>query len=40
MRIKVFLADSVAVVRRIEKAVLEKEPDMEVVGEAEMSLLP
>jgi DNA-binding NarL/FixJ family response regulator len=35
MRIKGFLADRVAVVRKIEKADLEKEPDIEVVGQAE-----
>lgn len=35
MKITVFLADSVAGVRKLEKALLEKEPDIEVVGEAE-----
>lgn len=35
MRITVFLADSFAGVRKIEKALLEKEADIEVVGEAE-----
>ena len=35
MGITILLADSVAGVRKIEKALLEKEPDIEVVGEAE-----
>lgn len=35
MRITVFLADSFAEVRKIEKALLEKEADIEIVGEAE-----
>jgi len=35
MGITVLLADSVPGVRKIEKALLEKEPDIEVVGEAE-----
>ena len=34
MGIKVLLADSVAGVRKTEKALLEREPDIEVVGEA------
>jgi DNA-binding NarL/FixJ family response regulator len=35
MRITVFLADSIPGVRKTEKALLEREPDFEVVGEAE-----
>jgi len=35
MGITVFLADNVAGIRKIEKALLEEEPDIEVVGEAE-----
>ena len=35
MGITVLLADSVPGVRRIEKSLLEREPDIEVVGEAE-----
>ena len=35
MRITVFLADSVAGVRDLEKTLLEREPDIEVVGEAD-----
>src|SRR6516162_6639351 len=35
MRITVLLADSAAGVRKTEKALLEREPDFEVVGEAE-----
>jgi DNA-binding NarL/FixJ family response regulator len=35
MRITVLLADSAAGVRNTEKALLEKEPDFEIVGEAE-----
>jgi DNA-binding NarL/FixJ family response regulator len=35
MGITILLADSVAGVRKIEKALLEKEPDIEVVAEAE-----
>jgi DNA-binding NarL/FixJ family response regulator len=34
MAIRVLLADSVAGIRETEKALLEKEPDIEVVGEA------
>lgn len=35
MKITVFLADSVAGIRKLEKALLEGEPDIEVVGEAD-----
>ena len=35
MGITVLLADSVPGIRKMEKALLEKEPDIEVVGEAE-----
>jgi len=35
MGITVLLADSISGVRQVEKALLEKEPDIEVVGEAE-----
>jgi len=35
MRITVLLADSTDIVRKAENALLEKEPDVEVVGEAE-----
>jgi DNA-binding NarL/FixJ family response regulator len=35
MRITVLLADSAAGVRKTEKALLENEPDFEIVGEAE-----
>jgi DNA-binding NarL/FixJ family response regulator len=35
MRITVLLADNVAGIRKIEKALLAREPDIEVVGEAE-----
>lgn len=34
MKITVFLADSVPGIRKLEKALLEGEPDIEVVGEA------
>jgi DNA-binding NarL/FixJ family response regulator len=35
MGITVLLADSVPLIRKMERALLEKEPDIEVVGEAE-----
>ena len=35
MGITVLLADSVSGIRKMEKALLEKEPDIEVVGEAD-----